>query len=134
MKAERLGRRRASNRKEGRVQRRGPMSGSSLLATAFWTQATAAQRSRSPSARGAPRIGKSPRLVKKFLRIGGSRGQGNLGALAESLERVWWLCRHLYRGAIRRKEQMSMVVGIGVDANRKQRVPKFRKCGNPGEL
>ena len=40
----------------------------------------------------------------------------------------------MYRGAIRRKEQRSMVVGIGVDANRKQRVPKFRKCGNPGEL
>ncbi len=79
---------RHQDRKQGCVQRRGPSIGVELVTTGFWTQATAAQRSRRPSARGAPKIGKFPRRIKNLLHIGGSRGQGNHGALAESLERI----------------------------------------------
>ncbi len=35
----------------------------------------------------------------------------------------------MYRGAIRRKEQMWMVVGIGIDANREQKGSEVSKCG-----
>ncbi len=40
----------------------------------------------------------SPRRIKKLLHSSGGRRQGNLGALAESLERIRWRCRHRCRG------------------------------------
>ena len=61
------------------------VSGSSLLATEFWIQATAAQRSRSPSARGAPRIGKVPAESRSFFVLAVVVGREILALL----QRAW---------------------------------------------
>ncbi len=56
-----------------------------MVATAFWTQATAAQRSQRPSARGAPRIGKVPAVSRNFFILAVVVGREILALL----QRAW---------------------------------------------